>query len=164
MPVWQFWNGLEIMSNLVLKNAAMIVEDNIFKTVNVCIENGFIKGIDQNNYVSENVIDLKGKLLMPGLVDVHVHLREPGFTHKETIKTGSEAAAKGGFTTIMAMPNTSPVPDTPEVYQEIKNIIEKDAIINVIQYAPITKSLNTEELVDMASIDAIAYTDRKSVV
>ena len=159
MPVWQFWNGLEIMSNLVLKNAAMIVEDNKLKTVNVCIENGFIKGIDQNNYVSDNVIDLKGKLLMPGLVDVHVHLREPGFTHKETIKTGSEAAAKGGFTTIMAMPNTNPVPDTPEVYQEIKNIIEKDAIINVIQYAPITKSLNTEELVDMASIDAIAYTN-----
>lgn len=147
------------MSNLVLKNAAIIVGDNQLKTVNVCIENGFIKGIDQNNYVSENVIDLKGKLLMPGLVDVHVHLREPGFTHKETIKTGSEAAAKGGFTTIMAMPNTSPVPDTPEVYQEIKNIIEKDAIVNVIQYAPITKSLNTDELVDMACIDAIAYTN-----
>src|SRR5690554_4131182 len=147
------------MSNLVLKNAAIIVEDNQLKTVNVCIENGFIKGIDQNNYVSDNVIDLKGKLLMPGLVDVHVHLREPGFTHKETIKTGTEAAAKGGFTTIMAMPNTNPVPDTPEVFSQINSIIEKDALINVIPYAPITKSLNTDELVDMTSLDAIAYTN-----
>lgn len=147
------------MSNLVLKNAAIIVEDNQLKTVNVCIEDGFIKGIDQNDYVSDNVIDLKGKLLMPGLVDVHVHLREPGFTHKETIKTGTEAAAKGGFTTIMAMPNTNPVPDTPEVFRQINSIIEKDALINVIPYAPITKSLNTNELVDMTSLDAIAYTN-----
>lgn len=147
------------MSNIVLKNASIIVEDNKLKTVNVCIESGLIKGIDQNNYVSENVIDLKGKLLMPGLVDVHVHLREPGFTHKETIKSGSEAAAKGGYTTIMAMPNTNPVPDTPETYKQIQDIIEKDALVHVYQYAPITKSLSSDELVNMEAINAIAYTN-----
>src|SRR5699024_12851539 len=96
---------------------------------------------------------------MPGLVDVHVHLREPGFTDKETIKTGTKAAAKGGFTTICAMPNTNPVPDTPKKHREIEALIEQDATVKLQQYAPITRELVSEELVDIKAIDAFAYSN-----
>lgn len=146
------------MSTL-LKNAKIIKENNELTLVNVLIEDGKIVAMDQEEYQAEKVIDLKGKLLMPGLVDVHVHLREPGFTDKETIETGSKAAAKGGFTTIGAMPNTKPVPDTLEKFQEIKKIIERDALVKVHQYAPITKELTSDELVNMKEIDAFAYTN-----
>lgn len=143
----------------LIKNANIIVKDNELKNVNVLIEDTIIVSLDTEVKEADLVIDLKGKLLLPGLVDVHVHLREPGFTHKETIKTGSEAAAKGGFTTICAMPNTNPVPDTKEKYDAILDIIDKDACVHVLQYAPITKELRSDELVDMKAINAFAYTN-----
>ena len=144
---------------LLLKNANIIVKDNELNLVNVLIENGHIVAIGNKDFGANKIIDLKGKLLMPGLVDVHVHLREPGFTAKETIKTGTMAAAKGGFTTVCAMPNTNPVPDTKEKFDAVKLIIEKDALVDVYHYAPITKELTSTELVEMASIDAFAYTN-----
>lgn len=144
---------------IFLKNAKIIEKENQLKLVNVLIEDKKIRAIDNKEYQADTVIDLKGKLLMPGLVDIHVHLREPGFTEKETIKTGTKAAAKGGFTTICAMPNTAPVPDTVEKYREIETLIEQDALVKVHQYAPITKELVSEELVDIKEIDAFAYTN-----
>ncbi|MFO4809176.1 amidohydrolase family protein, partial [Salmonella enterica subsp. enterica serovar 1,4,[5],12:i:-] len=80
------------------------------------------------------------QLITPGLVDVHVHFREPGFEYKETIETGSMAAARGGFTTVCAMPNLDPVPDTPEKLAAVYEKINADASINVLQYAPITEN------------------------
>lgn len=142
----------------ILKNASIITHGNNTITVDVCIENGMIKSMG-SHLDGDRILDLGGKLLMPGLVDVHVHLREPGFTDKETIQSGSWAAAKGGFTTIAAMPNLNPVPDTKETYQAILDIIKNDAIVNVLQYAPITKGLRSKELVDMEDLDAFAYTN-----
>src|SRR5699024_933363 len=136
----------------------IIEKGNELKQVNFFIQSGKIRAIDTQVYEADRVIDLKGKLLLPGLVDVHVHLREPGFTDKETIKTGTKAAAKGGFTTICAMPNTNPIPDTIEKYREIETLIDQDAIVKVQQYAPITKELVSDELVDIKEIDAFAYT------
>ena len=73
-------------------------------------------------------------VIFPGLCDVHVHLREPGFSYKETIKTGTQAAAKGGYSTVCSMPNLNPVPDSAENLKKQLDIIERDAVINVIPY------------------------------
>ncbi|WP_391524727.1 amidohydrolase family protein, partial [Listeria booriae] len=78
------------------------------------------------------VIDVTGKLVAPGLVDVHVHLREPGGEHTETIATGTAAAARGGYTTVCAMPNTKPVPDTAEVMTQVVNRIKETAKVRVL--------------------------------
>ncbi|QIK69121.1 dihydroorotase [Erysipelothrix sp. HDW6C] len=142
----------------VLKNGKIIIRDNDLELVDIAVESGKIIEMG-HNLTGDTVIDLDGKLVMPGLVDVHVHLREPGFTDKETIKTGSMAAARGGFTTICAMPNTNPIPDTVEKFQAIEAIITQDAVVNVLHYAPITNGLRSDELVDMKAINAFAYTN-----
>ena len=91
-------------------------------------------------------------VIFPGLCDVHVHLREPGFSYKETIKTGTMAAARGGYSTVCSMPNLNPVPDSAENLQKQLDIIERDACINVIPYGSITKRQQGEELSDMADM------------
>ena len=88
-------------------------------------------------------------VVIPGLCDVHVHLREPGFSYKETIYTGTRAAARGGYTTVFSMPNLKPVPDSLENLQVQLDIIKKDAVIDVLPYGSITKSEQGEELSDM---------------
>src|SRR5699024_864547 len=111
---------------------------------------------------AEVEIDCKGQLLTPGLIDVHIHLREPGGEHKETIKTGTEAAAKGGFTTVCAMPNTNPVPDNTEVVERLFNKIKENAVVRVLPYASITKDLSGEDLTDIEALsqtDIFAFTD-----
>ena len=85
----------------------------------------------------------------PGFCDVHVHFREPGFSYKETIGTGSRAAAAGGYTAVCTMPNLSPVPDSVENLRLEQDIIDRDAVIAVYPYASITKSELGEELSDM---------------
>lgn len=146
--------------NLILKNGKRLVKGNQLETIDVWIEDEIIKQIGRDlvgNF--DQSIDLKGQLITAGLTDVHVHFREPGFTDKETIESGSKAAARGGFTTVAAMPNTQPVPDTVEKFQAIQDIIDRDAVVNVLQYAPITRGLKSQELVDMAAINAFAYTN-----
>lgn len=111
---------------------------------------------------SEKGIDVKGKWLIPGLVDLHVHLREPGGETKETILTGTQAAAKGGFTTICAMPNTRPVPDAVETWMEINQKMQEDGLITALPYASITTRQLGEELVDVQGLKeagAVAITD-----
>lgn len=142
----------------ILKNAWMITKGNDGKLQDIAIENGKIHEIGMALH-GDIETDLHGQLVMPGLVDVHVHLREPGFTHKETIKSGSMAAAAGGFTTICAMPNTNPVPDTIEAMTQVRDIIARDAVVNVYPYAPITTGLKSEALIDFDAIKAIAYTN-----
>ena len=108
------------------------------------------------------MFDAKGQLITPGLVDVHVHLREPGFTYKETIEAGTRSAARGGFTTVCAMPNLNPVPDTAEKLRQVYDIIRKDAVVKVLQYAPITENLRSEKLVDQEALieeGAFAFTN-----
>ncbi len=142
----------------VLKNGQRIVQGNTLEFIDIAVEAGIITEVG-HDLSGDKIIDLKGKLITAGLVDVHVHFREPGFTHKETILSGSKAAARGGFTTVCAMPNTNPVPDTVEKFQDLEALIEKDALINVYQYAPITKELRSDELVDMEGMNAFAYTN-----
>ena len=87
----------------------------------------------------DRVVDLGGKVLVPGLIDVHVHLREPGFGYKETIATGTAAAARGGYTTVCSMPNLNPAPDSAASLGEQLALIERDACVRVVPYGCITK-------------------------
>lgn len=101
----------------------------------------------------DRVVDLGGLHLLPGLVDVHVHLREPGFPHKETIATGTAAAARGGYTAVCSMPNLDPVPDAPETLARQTEIIRRDAAVRVYPYASITRGQRgCGELVDFAAL------------
>lgn len=101
---------------------------------------------------ADNIIDASGKVAAPAFVDVHVHLREPGYGYKERIATGSMAAARGGYSTVCSMPNLNPVPDSVEHLAEQQAIIDSDAKIEVLPYAAITKGRKGEELVDIAAL------------
>lgn len=142
----------------ILKNGQRVVKGNQLETIDIAIEGGKIIEIG-TDLSADKVIDLKGGLVTGGLVDIHVHFREPGFTDKETIRTGSLASARGGVTTVCAMPNTHPVPDTVEKFNQIQAIIDRDSVVRTFQYAPITETLRSDTLVDMAQIDAFAYTN-----
>lgn len=110
----------------------------------------------------EEVIDAAGLFVSPGLIDLHVHLREPGGEKKETIETGSKAAARGGYTTIAAMPNTRPVPDTKEQMEWLMNRINETSSVRVLPYASITTRQIGEEMTDFAALKeagAFAFTD-----
>lgn len=113
------------MNNLILKNCHTIDNENI----NIIIEEGKIKKITKSlntsDMTTDNIIDIKNRIVLPGLIDPHVHLRDPGLTHKEDWKTGSMAAAHGGYTSIIDMPNTIPPTDTVENFREKKEIALK---------------------------------------
>ena len=98
------------------------------------------------------VVDASGCYVMPGLIDLHVHLRDPGFTYKETVDTGAEAAAHGGFTTIVAMPNTKPVMDEGHRVSYVHNKAKMLGLINVLQAGAVTKGMRGEELSDIESM------------
>lgn len=100
------------------------------------------------------VIDAAGKYVMPGFLDLHVHLREPGFEYKETIKTGTKAMAKGGFTGVCPMPNTKPVTDSPEMIRRVLEIAEKDSPIHVYPVGAVTRGQMGEEMTDIAGMAA----------
>jgi len=148
---------------MILRNANRIVGEKELQLCDLRIAEGKIKEIAPKiKGKAEVEIDCKGQLLTPGLIDVHIHLREPGGEHKETIKTGTEAAAKGGFTTVCAMPNTNPVPDNTEVVERLFNKIKENAVVRVLPYASITKDLSGEDLTDIEALsqtDIFAFTD-----
>ncbi|MCR5207566.1 MAG: dihydroorotase [Eubacterium sp.] len=143
---------------LLIKNA-FVFSGNGFEKKDVIIENNFISAVGASLSVEavDCVFDCSGKYLIPGFVDVHVHLREPGFSYKETIKRGTEAAALSGYTAVCTMPNVNPVPDSVEGIKAQTDIIRKDAIIKVYPFASITKGRKGEgELVDFSSLKDLA--------
>lgn len=129
----------------------IIVEDEKIKSLG--------KFSEDDNY--DEIIDAGGMIVAPGLIDVHVHFRTPGFSHKEDFATGAAAAARGGFTTVVCMANTRPVIDSEDVYKEVQKQIEK-LPINVVQAAAITKGLKGKEIVDMKALKGegvLGFTD-----
>ena len=135
----------------------------------VLIENGVITRVEKGIRVKDaQVIDAKGCYVMPGIIDMHVHLRDPGQTYKEDIESGSKAAAKGGVTTLVAMPNTKPVIDSPDRVNYVTIKADRFSPINVLQAGAITVGQKGEELADIegmvkAGIPAISE-DGKSVM
>ncbi len=113
------------------------------------------------NDVQGDIISFDGMYIFPGFADVHVHLREPGFSYKETIKSGTLASAHGGYTAVCSMPNLNPVPDSKENLKKQLDIIENDACINVYPYGAITVGQMGEELSDMEGMaeNVIAFSD-----
>lgn len=112
--------------------------------------------------VADRVVDLGGRHVVPGLVDVHVHLREPGFSQKETIATGTAAAARGGYTTVCSMPNLNPAPDTPQTLRAQTDIIRRDAVVRVVPYGCITMGQRgCGRLVDFAALapEVVGFSD-----
>lgn len=130
------------------------------RTGDIRIEAGKITDLAATPQANETVIDASGLFVAPGFVDIHVHLREPGGEHKETIATGTAAAAAGGFTTICPMPNTRPVPDDRQTLDALFQKIEETASVRVLPYAAISKNQLGQELVAFDQLtDAVAFTD-----
>jgi dihydroorotase len=149
--------------NYLFKNGRYMNEEGKIVATDLLVQDGKIAKVAEN-ITADNaeVIDVNGKLIAPGLVDVHVHLREPGGEHKETIETGTLAAAKGGFTTICAMPNTRPVPDCREHMEDLQNRIKEKAHVNVLPYGAITVRQAGSEMTDfetLKELGAFAFTD-----
>ncbi|MDD6189003.1 MAG: dihydroorotase [Clostridiales bacterium] len=153
--------------NCVFKSAEVFL-GNSFSTVDVIVDNGTVSICDIGAGYSSGtpVFDCAGKYIFPGFADVHVHLREPGFFYKESIATGTMAAARGGFTDVCAMPNLDPVPDSIDHLEVQMDIIRRDACINVHPYGAITIDRKGEKLSDMASMAryAVAFSDDGSGV
>lgn len=151
--------------SMIITNARVLNEAGEQELRTITIEDGRITGILDENAAVEltgEVVDAKGQFVAPGLIDMHVHLREPGFEHKETIATGTRSAAKGGFTTIACMPNTRPVIDTPDTIKLVLDKAETEGVIRVLPYAAITKNELGRELTDFAALKeagAIGFTD-----
>ena len=150
--------------NTLLKNGTVIdYASNTNAKLDVLIENDIIVKIAENIDVqADRVIDCTGYYIMPGMIDVHCHLREPGGEHKETIETGSKSAVAGGFTTICPMPNTNPTPDSAIVLQQILERAKEVNLCNILPYSSVTRGEKGQELVDFKSqleAGAIAFSD-----
>ena len=129
----------------LIKNGSIVIDNNLVKK-DVLVDSNTIIKIEDNIDLKCDILDASGCLVMPGAVDVHVHLREPGFTHKETVKSGTMSCAKGGVTSIMSMPNLVPCPDSLEHLNVQLGIIKKDAVVNVYPFASITVNEEDKEL------------------
>lgn len=149
--------------NLLIQNAKYIASNGDIKEADILVVDGVITKIEKDIQLSEGkTIDAAGLLVSPGFIDLHVHLREPGGEKKETIATGTLAAARGGFTTIAAMPNTRPVPDTKEQMEWLVNRINETGKVRVLPYAAITTRQLGKELTDFEGLKqagAFAFTD-----
>ena len=146
----------------LLKNATVYFNNN-FSKKDIVIENDTITKVEDSIDATsfDNVYYLDNLFLLPGFIDVHTHLREPGFIYKETIKTGTMAGARGGYTSICSMPNLNPTPDCLENLKIQLDAIKKDAVINVYPYGTITKGENGEELANFEEMKefVIAFSD-----
>src|SRR5581483_5474043 len=142
------------MSKLVIKNGRVVdPAQDIDRVCDLAIEDGLIRELGSGIQTSKSdEFDASGLIVAPGFIDMHVHLREPGFEHAETIETGSRAAAAGGFTSICCMPNTDPVNDSATVTSYIRDRARHSAIVNVFPIGAITKNSAGEELAAIASM------------
>ena len=148
---------------LLIQNACYIAFNGETREADILIEDGIITKIDKKiDAAVDRKVEASGKLVSPGFIDLHVHLREPGGEKKETIATGTLAAARGGFTTLAAMPNTRPVPDSKEQMEWIQNRIQETANVRVLPYASITTRQLGKDLTDFEALKkagAFAFTD-----
>ena len=138
---------------LLIFGAKLWIDGALVKR-DVLVSDGKIEHIAERIDATEDMVefDARGLVMLPGLVDMHVHLREPGYSYKETIRSGSMASAAGGFTTVCTMPNLNPAPDSVENLQVQLDLIEKDAVIEVLPYATITTARKGEQIVDFAAL------------
>jgi len=155
---------------VLIKNGRILnPADNTDKVCDMLLNDGIIEKIEENiTAYADKVINAYGMWVMPGFIDLHVHLREPGFEYKETIESGSKAAAAGGYTTVCAMPNTKPSTDCKEIVDYILKEAKEKAVVNVFPIGAITKGQEGKELTDIeemvkAGICAISE-DGKTVV
>ena len=155
---------------LLIKNGHVInPATETDEVADILAEDGKVVKMEKNiRDKADYVIDAKGCYVMPGFIDMHVHLRDPGQEQKETIETGCNAAAHGGYTTILAMPNTKPVVDNPDVVKYVQNKAKTVGVVNVLQVGAITKGQQGKELADIrgmyeAGIPAISE-DGRSVM
>lgn len=137
--------------SLLIKNGHVIdPEIKLDMVRDVLVQGDRIVRVDENiSEAADEVIDANGMYVMPGFIDLHVHLRDPGLTYKETLATGGAAAARGGVTTICAMPNTKPVIDTKELVEEVHERAKKESPVHVIQIGAVTKGQEGKELADI---------------
>lgn len=137
---------VKIMADLILENCKTI--DN--SLINLIIEEGKIKEMKKellpSDKTSDKIIDLKEKIILPGLIDPHVHLRDPGLTHKEDWTSGSQAACHGGYTTVIDMPNTSPQTDTLKAFKEKKEIALRKSYVDFALHAGVKSKRDVEEI------------------
>ena len=142
-----------VTKDLILKNARVIDPARGIDSIgDIAISNGVI--IEAKDAVNPEVVDLTGKVLSPGFIDVHVHLRQPGNTAAETVATGTMAAAAGGFTSIVAMPNTTPAADTAGAIELLKRTAQENAVVRVLACGNMTKGGKGEEMAGIGSLKA----------
>jgi dihydroorotase len=147
------------LQSILIKNGRIIDPSRNYDSPgDLLIENGKIAALDQPGKIpaskAQTVIDAKGAWILPGLIDIHVHLREPGLEYKETIETGTRAAVAGGFTSVACMANTSPVNDTPYVTAFIRERAKATALCRVYPVGAVTKGLKGEELAEIGGMVA----------
>ena len=137
----------------LLKNGSLFTEDG-FRPADISVADGRIVSIAGGLDAAPGAVtvDLHNAAVFPGFVDVHVHLREPGFSYKETIRTGTRSAARGGYTHVCAMPNLDPIPDSLEALNVQREIIARDAAVHVHPYGAITRGERGEALADMEAM------------
>ncbi|HLJ13126.1 MAG TPA: dihydroorotase [Bryobacteraceae bacterium] len=142
------------MAKLLIKNGRVIdPASNFDDTVDVLIDDGKIAGVGENLETSgAEVFDASGTIVAPGFIDMHVHLREPGFEHAETIESGARAAAAGGFTSVCPMPNTQPVNDNATVTSYLVERARKYAVVNIYPVGAITRNSDGEQLAAIGSM------------
>ena len=135
----------------ILKNGSVYTNGKFVKC-DLLISEGKVSFFTEKNSTDATIIDCLNKHIFPGFVDVHVHLREPGFSYKETILTGTKAAAKSGYSAVFSMPNLNPVPDSVENLKVQQDIIDRDAIVSVYPLASISVGQKGEELADLENL------------
>lgn len=151
--------NVKIPANILKECSKGEFKDDEFVIKDILFDENEILEIGDDISIREGceIVSGKGLVALPGLIDVHVHLRQPGNEQKETIKTGSMAAAAGGMTTIMAMPNVKPFPDNVDTMVKYQELINKEAVVNVIPYGCITHMEKGDSVVDMKAMQKIGY-------
>ena len=153
------------MKPLLIKGGRIIdPSQGIDKIADLLVEDGLVRGIDQQISPSDDaqVMDASGKVVCPGFIDLHCHLREPGLEYKETVATGTRAAARGGFTTICAMPNTNPAMDTYATVEFVLQKAREEGAVRVLPIGCVTKGSKGKELAEMGDLSqagAIGFSD-----
>ena len=132
----------------LIRNGQVLIDGRLQAKEVLFDETGILKIADHIEGEYE-ILDAEGLAVLPGLIDVHVHFRQPGRETKETIRTGSLAAAHGGFTTVLAMPNVIPSPDTEEIMKSYLDLIQKESLVHTYPYGTISKQEAGKELSDM---------------